>query len=629
MVGRHTHRRVYRELLASGEFWTFFVGAILIPAGLALGALKNDWWTWGPFSIPQALLLASVALNGVPIIIGAFKGLMARELNVDELVAIALIACLASAEWFEAATVAAIMKLGSLVEETVSNQARNAIKSLVNLNPATVVLRQADGSEVSVDRAQVQAGDLVVHRPGDVIAVDGVIVQGKASVDEASLTGESVPVNRTEGHEVSSGTINLDGLLLVRALRRGEDSTLSRIIALVQAAEDSKVKGSRLVDRFAKWFTPTILVLAGLTWLITGDWERAITVLIVGCPCSFLLSGPIPTAAAIGRAARLGIMVKDGLALEDIARANEWYFDKTGTLTAGEPRVASLTPQRPATAGEVDQWLAWAAAVESGSEHPLGKAVVQEARHRELTIPLAQDITAVPGVGIHGRVAGHRVELAAWDGSDSPQGSPVMLKLDGQDSLVFSFHDPERGSATNLASTLRAQGASQVGLLSGDHHGVVHAMGRRLGLDQALGRQTPGLKQQHLQDRQDQGAVTVFVGDGLNDAPALATARIGIAMGSRGVDAALDTSDVVLMNDQIHLLPFLQRLGRRMGQIIQANILLSFSINLLSIILAFSGMLSPVLGAITHNIGSVLVVSISATLGLMRPPQGVPPHGTQ
>jgi len=617
MIGRRAHTSVYRELFLSRDFWKWFIASLFIPLALLGSGFDFSNIRLGPWPLYSFLFLVSVLLNGLPIVWEALKGLWNKEINVDELVSIAIVVCLISGEWLEAAIVSSIMVLGSLVEELVSEGARNSIKSLVALSPDTVSLLQDDGTEKEIPLASVKPGDVLSLKPGDTIPVDGIIVKGSTSVDEASLTGESLPVNRGIGSPLSSGTRNLDGHIHLEVLRTGEDSTLGRIITLIQSAESSKVKGTRLVDRYAAWFTPVIICLAALAWIISRDYNHAITVLIVGCPCSFLLSGPIPTVAAIARAAKDGILVKDGLALEALARSETWFFDKTGTLSSGELSLKNLE-----LLDSVDQAkaLAYAAAIESGSEHPLGRALVDYVQNLDLPRYEASEIRAQPGYGIGGIVDGHKVDLHTETAkADEEQNlSSIVMDLDGKAVLRLEFQDTLRPHAPSMVKALRSQGVSRLALLSGDQLGPVRHIAETLALDDYKYRLTPQLKLDCLKNEASVGAKTkVFVGDGLNDAPALSSADVGIAMGKRGVDAALDTADIVLLNDTLEALPFLHRLARRMNKIIGINIILSFSINAVSIVLAFLGILSPILGAISHNVGSIAVVCLSASLGLM------------
>jgi len=613
MIGRFSGLESYREIFRSGEVLKWLGGAILIP----LGYLLNGFPLPGlpALTLGSLLFLASIALNGLPIIIGAIRGLLAREINVDELVSIALIACLVSGNYAEGAIVSAIMVLGSLVEEAVSDRARDSIRALIAMSPDTAVVER-DGTEQVLELQEVRQGDILLIRPGDTIPVDGSILDGALSVNEASITGESMPVDRSRDASVCAGTVCVDGFARIRAERVGEDSTLGRIIQMVEAAEQQQTESGRIVDRYAAWFTPIILVCAALTYLLTRDPDRAITVLIVGCPCSFLLASPVTTVAAISRAAKAGILVKGGPHLENLAVASAFFFDKTGTLTQGRPELAEVHPANGFSEAEV---IRLAAAVEKGSLHPLGIAIVARAEALGLEPTPASDIHTEIGRGISGRVEGRLVEVRSSHTDGDRALTTVDVLVDGRPAGTLGLFDPAREGAGQAIQALREEGITELVILSGDRPSAVRKLAEELGLDRYHAAQKPDEKGARI-NAYTLGK-TVFIGDGINDAPALKTASTGIAMGGRGVDVALETADVVLMNDRLDQLPFLVRLGRRMSRTIKQGILLSLAINLAAVIASFSGLLTPILGAITHNLGSILVVSLAASLRFAKGPQ--------
>ncbi|TVM19998.1 cadmium-translocating P-type ATPase [Oceanidesulfovibrio indonesiensis] len=610
MIGRHGNLHVYRELFQSKDFYRVLAGALLIPIAYLF---ENTAVPAAPsLSFGDVLLLASIAINGLPIIIEAAKGLMAREINVDELVSIAIIACIINGYYAEGAIVSAIMVIGALVEEAVSDSARNSIRALVEVTPETAVL-EVRGAEKPVAVKDVKRGDILVIRAGDTIPVDGTVIEGGTSVNEASITGESIPIVKSLHDEVYAGTISVDGFIRVRAERVGEDSTIGRIIQMVQVAEQQKTESAKIVDKYATWFTPIILAIAALTYIVTKDISRAITMLIVGCPCSFLLASPVSTVAAIGRAAKAGILVKGGKYLEHIATASGYFFDKTGTITQGEPEIVEI---HTTDGYSREGLLAVAAAIEKCSLHPLGIAIVETAESMSLELPKATEIHTVAGRGISGRIAEQYVEISTSQESDDRGYTNVDVIVDGDVCGTISFLDRPRKTAEKTIRELRAEGVDDILIISGDQLPSVRKVAQDVGIQQFYATQKPDEKLDKIKSY-TKGEV-VYIGDGINDAPALKAASIGIAMGLRGADVALETADIVLMNDRLDQLPFLIRLGRRMSRIIKINILLSFGINAVALVASFYGLLTPILGAITHNIGSVLVVCLATSISFTK-----------
>ena len=611
MIGRHAHLDVYKEIFKSEDFVKTAVGAGLIPVALLLDNFAKDL-IFG-LSLADMILLVSVALNGLPIIKEAISGVLNREMNVDELVSIAITACLINGNYLEAAVVSAIMVVGALIEEAVSDSARNAIQELVSLTPDTALLEKG-GKEVEVKVSEIAEGDILIVKPGQTIPVDGSILEGISAVEEAAVTGEPIPRKKAQGDSVFAGTISTDGWLRITAEKVGTDSTMGKIISMVTAAEQSKVDSSRIVDKYAAWFTPVILGLAALTWLITQDVTRAITVLIVGCPCSFLLAGPVATVAAIGRAARDGILVKGGIYMENVAKADQILFDKTGTLTQGKPCVEKVIPEK--AEGE-DQVLALAAAVEKASTHPLAQAILTEAQARNLAVPTATDVVVRPGKGIGGKVDVHQVEIETTDKFEETGLTTVAVIMNEKIMGYIAMADQARPEAAKAVRDLRGLGLDHMAVISGDQAAPVKQLADELGMARSYSRQSPEDKLVKIHDAKSHGTL-VYVGDGVNDAPALKAADTGIAMGLGGSDVALETADIVLMKDRLDRLPFLVRLSRKMGRVIRMNIWLSFIINALAVAAGSAGLLTPIMGAVAHNIGSILVVGLSASIGFME-----------
>jgi Cd2+/Zn2+-exporting ATPase len=585
-------------------------GAFLIPLSLILPKIQVVPSIH--LGLLDIALLLSIAVNGLPIIVEAGKGLLNKEINVDELVSIAIIACVINGNYLEGAVVSAIMIFGALVEEAVSDSARNSIRKLVEVTPNTTTIEK-DYKEIEVDIKKVTIGDIVIIKAGDTIAVDGTVIEGSTAVDESSITGESIPVQKNIGAQVFAGTLCTNGFIKIKADRVGRDSTIGRIIQLIESAEQQKTRSGKIVDTYAAWFTPVILSAAGLTYLFTWDITRAITVLIVGCPCSFLLASPVTTVAAIGRAAKSGIVVKGGKYLENIADSRGFFFDKTGTITTGEPEVVAVTSAEGVTNNEV---LAMAAALEKGSLHPLGAAIVKKAGELQLDSARAEDIRTEVGQGISGMVDNQHIEIVTSRTLDDNGYTNIDVVVDGRVYGSISLIDQPRATAEATIKAIRELGIEKIAIISGDQHSPVRTTAQLVGINEYYATQKPVEKLEKIEGYTD--GLTVYIGDGINDAPALKAADTGIAMGTRGADVALETADIVLMNDRLEQLPFLIQLSRKMSRTIKINIWLSLGINCIAVLAGAAGLLTPIWGAVTHNMGSILVVALAASIGFTK-----------
>ncbi|MEW6137835.1 MAG: cation-translocating P-type ATPase [Thermodesulfobacteriota bacterium] len=625
MIGRFAELGVYRELARSREMYRIAVGGLLGLAGHLWNEANGSATNFG-----QTLILASLLINGFPIIWGAVKGLLQRRVNVDELVSLAIIASLLHGELLTAVVVSFVMVLGSLIEQVTTAAAHKAIQSLIDIHPETATVL-VDGKELTKPVAQVNVGDVLLVKPGDRIPVDGMIKTGSTAVDESAMTGESIPREKTIGSPVHAGTLNQNGVIEIEATAVGEDTTLGRMIRLVSTAENYKPPTVRLIDRYAAWFTPSILLCAGIAWWLTGDGARAITVLIVGCPCALILAAPTAVVAAIGRAAKAGILVKGGRFLEEAGRANVVLFDKTGTLTKGEPRINAIISVDGVDMMDV---LACAASVEQNSTHPLARAVLKAAHYAKVTLSKAEDMIAEIGFGVRACVNGRMVEVgSAYLGGGSihlplhlrqhvedfkEKGvTPLVVYEDRRPLGVLAVSDTVRPSAPKTVLTLKGMRIECVGMVSGDHEKAARRVADEAGLTDAWADQRPQDKIQVIRDFQGAGKTVIFVGDGINDAPALATANVGVAMGAAGTDVALETADVALMNDDISKIPFLISLGRKTLVTIKWNVAFGMIFNAVAVLAGGWGLLSPIMGAIVHNIGSVLVVLSSARLAFI------------
>lgn len=571
----------------------------------------------------------AIILCGVPIILEAVIGLVtAFDIKADVLVSMALIASVIIGEDFAAGEVAFIMQLGSLLEDLTVAKARAGIEKLVQLTPQTARLISG-GAEEIIPAENVRVGDVLRVLPGETIPVDGVILTGVTSVNQAVMTGESLPVDKGPGDEVSSGTVNQFGSFDMRAAKVGEDSSIQRMIRLVQSADAGKAKIVGLADRWATWIVVTALVAAAGTWAVTGEIIRAVTILVVFCPCALVLATPTAIMAAIGNATKHGFLVREGDALERLATVRRVCFDKTGTLTTGHPRVAAVRSFDEVLSE--DGLYALAAGVEARSEHPLGKAVVSGWREAGGRLAAAEDFAMLPGRGVSALIGSRRVlagniELLASEGAAPgaemlsaaeeyrERGCTVIyIAVSGAAAGFIALSDTLRPGMADTISAVREAGAEPV-LLTGDHRNAAGTIARELGITEYKYECLPEDKLAWIDASQRAGAPVCMIGDGINDAPALKMACTGIAMGGVGSDIAIEAADIALVNDEISELPHLLRLSRRMMGTINLNLTFSMTLNFAAIVLAMMGILDPVVGALVHNAGSVLVIINSAFL---------------
>ena len=586
--------------------------------------------------LPFDAAWVAIVLCGIPIVLEALIGLItAFDIKADVLVSLALIAAVLIGEDFAAGEVAFIMQLGALLEDVTVARARAGIEKLVHLTPQTARLLLPDGENI-VPAEQVRVGDRLRVLPGESIPVDGVITSGQTSINQAVMTGESLPVDKTVGDEVSSGTVNQYGAFEMRATKVGEDSSIQRMIRLVQSADAGKARIVGLADRWATWIVVIALTAAALTWLITGEIIRAVTILVVFCPCALVLATPTAIMAAIGNATRHGFLVREGDALERLAAVRKIAFDKTGTLTYGTPRVVAVA----STLAGLDRagLYALAAGAEQLSEHPLGKAVVAGYREENSgEIAPAESFEMLPGRGVSAVVDGRRVlagnpQLLADHGvAVSPDAERQRLLEEGA-TMIYVAVDGAFAGYLALSDTLRAESAATIAaleaagvrpvLLTGDHESAAGAIAARLGIREVRAGCLPEDKLEEIGRWQRDGVHVCMIGDGVNDAPALKKADVGIAMGGVGSDIAVEAADIALVDDEVKELPHLMALSRRMMTTIRMNLTFSMGLNFLSIVLAMAGTLNPVVGALVHNAGSVAVILNSALLLKWRRRQG-------
>ena len=561
----------------------------------------------------------AIILCGVPIIMEASIGMItAFDIKADLLVSLALIASVCIGEDFAAGEVAFIMQLGGLLEELTVANARAGIEKLVHLTPQTArVLR--DGREERIPAEQVQVGDRIRVLPGETVPVDGIILSGSTSINQAVMTGESLPVDKTAGDEVSSGTVNQFGAFEMEARKVGEDSSIQRMIRLVQSADAGKAKIVGMADRWATWIVVGALSAAGLTWLVTGEIIRAVTILVVFCPCSLVLATPTAIMAAIGNATKHGFLVREGDALERLAGVSRITFDKTGTLTHGTPEVTAVRTVSSYTEEEIYQM---AAAAEQFSEHPLGKAVVRGFGKKE-ELPAVTDFQMTPGRGVSATLNGKRIQAGSEKLIDrvpeealayvNAGATVIYVTVDQAFAGFLVLSDRVRGESPKMIEDVQSLCVEPV-LLTGDNPMSAQSIGHTLGIREIHAHCLPEDKLEHIASYQKEGAAVCMIGDGVNDAPALKKADVGIAMGGVGSDIAVDAADIALVDDDIKELPHLLALSKRMMGTIRLNLTFSMALNFLAITLAITGLLGPVVGALVHNAGSVLVIINSALL---------------
>lgn len=580
-------------------------------------------WTTGMLFDPAWV---PIILCGWPIVSMAFRKLFASgNIRAGLLISIAILAAITVGELFAAGEVAFIMTLGELLEGRTLRKAREGIQKLVQLAPRTAC-RVREGREETVDASVLAAGDVVRVRPGETVPADGAVVEGQTSVDQAVITGESMPVDKGPGDTVLAGTINRFGTMDTRVSRAAGDSTLQRMIRLIQLAQERKAPVVRLADRWASILVPTAFAAAVTVWLATDEVIRAVTVLVVFCPCALALATPTAVMAAIANLSRHGVLVKSGEALESMGRITTMAFDKTGTLTVGKPTVVEVLSCVPDLSN--DALLRLAAAAEKRSEHPLGKAIAA-------TVPDAPEPTEfrmIPGKGVEALVEGRRLALGtpAWvatRGAVAPADAAgrvarlresgqavVAVEIDGRYAGALALDDQLRPDAHETVARVRAAGVRKTLLLTGDHTAAAERMAHAAGVDEVKSDLLPEEKVAHVMHYASAGAGVAMVGDGVNDAPALKSATVGIAMGGVGSDIAVEAADIVLMRDDIRLLPYLLTMAHRTLSNITVNIVASLLINSVAIALAATGHLGPALGALVHNAGSVFVVAHAALL---------------
>ncbi|MGI6434847.1 MAG: heavy metal translocating P-type ATPase [Syntrophomonadaceae bacterium] len=597
---------------------------------------RLEWPAAGYLSIADLLMIAAAFAAGYPIAVNAVQALRYRILGIDALVTLAVIGALFIREYWEAAAVTFLFMLGSYLESQALEKTRSAIKSLLELVPdAARVLR--NGEEMVLSPEEVVIGDEVIVRPGEKIPVDGTVIEGNAYVNQAPITGESMPVAKEGGHKVFSGTVIESGYLKIQADRVGEDTTFARILQMVEEAQDKKAKTQKFLEKFAAFYTPGIVIMAVVVYLITRDIPLSLTLLVIACPGALVIATPVSIVAGIGNGAKNGVLIKGGEIMEKIGTVKVIAFDKTGTLTLGKPQVTRVHPFGIST----EELLRLAASAEMYSEHPLAKAIIAAAQSKAidgLTVP--QEPRLIPGQGLKARVGNKTIvvgnrklliangidipeEIDQYIASEEAQGQTAVI-IGDKDSIigVISIADTVREGLVPLMQRLKALGVKKIVMLTGDNPRAAAAISNKLGLDACYAELLPEDKVRILRELQDEFGTAAMVGDGVNDAPALASADLGIAIGGAGTDVAMETADLVLMSDEIKKLSYALSLSRATVANMKQNIYFAVSVVFLllagvfaKIIFLSSGMLIHILSVLAVILNAIRLLRYKERLG--------------
>jgi Cd2+/Zn2+-exporting ATPase/Cu+-exporting ATPase len=592
------------------------VGAVLtlVVVGEWLGLLDAAT-AWVPWPVGWALVLVA----WWPVLVNVIRAALRRQVLAHTLMSMGVVAALAVGEWTTAGVVVFFMRIGDFVEHFTAERARDAVRNLAALAPTTArVLR--GGTEVVTPIGEVAVGEVVVVRPGETIPVDGTVSDGQATVDQAAITGESMPVERGMGEDVYAATFVRLGSLRVRVDRVGSETTFGRVVRMVEEAEGNRADVQRLADRFSGYFLPLVATIALLTLIISRDPLATAAVLVVACSCAIALATPIAVLASIGAGARRGLLIKGGKVLERLAKADVLLIDKTGTLTLGRPQITDVVALDGLAADEV---LALAAGAERYSEHPLAEAVRRKSVERGLAIPETSDFVVLPGQGVRAQIDGRTVtvgnlrliggarpETAALEGAGK---TLLYVAVENEPVGVLAAQDTLRDETPAAIAALRDLGVTQIEMLTGDHERTAAALAAQLGVSYRAGL-LPQDKLAVVAEYQAQGKTVVMVGDGINDAPALAQADVGIAMGKAGTAIAAEAAHVVLLRDDWSLIPEALRIARRTMSVVRGNIVYTFIYNALGLSLAAFGLLPPMLAAVAQSIPDLVILGNSSRL---------------
>jgi len=606
------------------RLWQKLLGVVFV-----VNAFIVDWLFAQGTAVASASAFIGAIVLGYPIVWTAVRDLRAGVLSINELVAIAVLAAFASGDYKTAGVVAFFMLMGEIIETRTAEGARASIESLIQLTP-TKARRITPQGEEEVAAKDLAVGDLIRIRPGDNVAADGVIITGQGSFNQATITGESLPADKKPGDEVFAGTQNLTGMLEIKVTRAGQDTTLGRVRELILAAEKTKLPIMKIVDQYMGFYTPLVLVIAALVWAFTGKehgLNNVISVIIFSCPCAFILATPTAMVAALSAAARLGILIKNVADIELAAKINAFIFDKTGTLTTGELAVSRLAPLAGVTPAEL---LRLAATAEKYSNHPAAKALAKLAAEAGVSLAEPKDFTETAGRGVKADVNGNRllVGRAQWlkdngvkddfgksvDLNETEGWSLIFVARDGQCIGWVGLQDQTRAEAREALSELKESNVRRIAMISGDRQAVATRVAKEIGCEEARGECLPQNKVEFVRGVRAKGYKVAVVGDGVNDAPALAAGDIGIAMGAAGSEVAIHSATIALMNNDLRRLPFLLKLSQSTRTVINQNFLFGVAFIIGGMTLAALGKVPPVWAAAMHTGGSLLVIFNSARL---------------
>jgi Cd2+/Zn2+-exporting ATPase len=634
LLSRHEHDHFGREESCSVcghehehehspvHLWQTLLGVIFV-----VNAYVVDWLFQQSYTVASASAFIGSIILGYPIILTAVRDLKRGFLSINELVAIAVLAAFASGDYKLAGVVAFFMLMGEIIETRSAEGARASIESLIKLTPTKARRIKADGSEEEVAASELAIGDVIRIRPGDNVAADGVILSGQGSFNQATITGESLPADKKPADEVFAGTQNLTGVLEIKVSRAGQDTTLGRVRELILAAEKTKLPIMKIVDQYMGFYTPLVLVIGALVWAFTRDLNRVITVLVISCPCAFILATPTAMVAALSAAARLGILIKNVADIELAARINAFIFDKTGTLTTGQLAVSRLAPLGETKPAEL---LRLAASAEKYSNHPAAKALAQLAGEAGVPLVEPKDFAETAGRGVKAQVERTPVLVgrAQWltdngvredflksvDLSETEGWSLIFVARDGRCIGWIGLQDKTRAEAKEALVELKENGVRRIAMISGDRQAVAVRVAREIGCEEAVGECLPQNKVEFVRAMKAKGYRVAVVGDGVNDAPALAAGDIGIAMGAAGSEVAIHSATIALMNNDLRRLPFLMMLSRSTRTVINQNFLFGVCFIIGGLTLAAFNYIGPIVAVLLHNVGSLIVVFNSARL---------------